>query len=194
MLTLKEGTIAVALARKSISSYLESGKLPSPPKLSSKFSEKLGVFVTLKTISGDLRGCIGFPEPWCSLAQGIIEAAAAAAFEDPRFPPVSESELDDLTIEVSVLTTPQEIPGKPEDRIKKIKIGRDGLILRSESGSGLLLPQVPVEENWSIEEYLAGICMKAGVQEDAWKDPNAKLFTFQAQVFSEANPNKNPAI
>jgi hypothetical protein len=93
-----------------------------------------------------------------------------------------------MIFEVSVLTPPEEINAKPADYKKEIKIGRDGLILRWRYGSGLLLPQVPVELKWGVDEYLANICYKAGAPADAWLDPTSKLYRFQAAVFKEAEP------
>jgi len=120
----------------------------------------------------------------------VIEAAIAAATEDPRFPPLDSRELDNIIFEVSVLTPPQEISiNNPSDYRKEIEIGKDGLILRWRFGSGLLLPQVPLELNWDTEEYLANLCYKAGAPPDVWLDSNSKLYKFQAEVFKEANPN-----
>jgi uncharacterized protein (TIGR00296 family) len=89
---------------------------------------------------------------------------------------------------VSVLTPPEEIRSKPADYKKEVRIGRDGLILRWRYGSGLLLPQVPVELKWNVDEYLANICHKAGAPADAWLDPASRLYKFQALVFKEAEP------
>lgn len=151
-----------------------------------------GVFVTLNYLTRNreehLRGCIGFPLPEKMLRQSIVEAAIAAATEDPRFPPVDQHELDSMIFEVSVLTPPQEIRVRPAEYRKEIRIGRDGLILRWRYGSGLLLPQVPVELKWDIDQYLANICYKAGAPADAWMDSASKLYKFQATVFKEIEP------
>src|SRR5947209_88845 len=113
-------------------------------------TEGLGVFVTLNYLDGNkqehLRGCIGFPMAEKSLYCSIIDASIAAATQDPRFPPVNKKELADIVFEVSILTPPIEIKVQnPKDYLNVIKIGRDGLILTWRYGSGLLLPQVPVE-------------------------------------------------
>jgi uncharacterized protein (TIGR00296 family) len=154
--------------------------------------EKAGIFVTLNYVTITkkeyLRGCIGFPLPEKPLYQGVIEAAIAAATQDPRFPPLDRQELDNIIFEVSVLTPPQEIRAGPADYGKEIEIGRDGLILQWRFGSGLLLPQVPIELKWDVEEYLANICYKAGAPPDVWLDPTSKLYKFQAAVFKEAEP------
>jgi uncharacterized protein (TIGR00296 family) len=135
-----------------------------------------------------LRGCIGFPLPEKPLYQGVVEAAIAAATEDPRFPPLDRQELNNTIFEVSVLTSPQQISVSPAEYGKEIEIGRDGLILHWRFGSGLLLPQVPVELKWNVEEYLANICYKAGAPPDVWLDPSSKLYRFQAVVFKEVEP------
>ncbi|MDQ3562358.1 MAG: TIGR00296 family protein [Thermoproteota archaeon] len=155
-------------------------------------SEKAGVFVTVNYVTTSrkeyLRGCIGFPLPENPLYQGVIEAAVAAATEDPRFPPLDMQELDNIIFEISVLTPPQQITASPAGYGKEIQIGRDGLILHWRFGSGLLLPQVPVEFKWDVEEYLANICYKAGAPPDVWLDPTTKLYKFQATVFKEVEP------
>ncbi len=150
-----------------------------------EYSEKQGAFVTLHKDSL-LRGCIGYPEPVLPLCRAIAEAACSAAFDDPRFPPLEEDELDMIKIEISVLSVPRQVLAEsPDEYQKKIRIGRDGLIIRNADRSGLLLPQVPVEQGWDVDEYLHHICLKAGMPSDAWKDLSNRLYSFQAQIFSE---------
>jgi hypothetical protein len=184
-----EGADLVRLARKAVETYLQESAVIRPEKDS---PEMAGVFVTLNYLTRNkeehLRGCIGFPLPEKKLQQSVVEAAIAAATEDPRFPPVDRQELDSMIFEVSVMTPPEEIMSRPADYKKEIRIGRDGLILRWRYGSGLLLPQVPVELKWDVDEYLANICYKAGAPADAWLDPASKLYRFQAIVFKEAEP------
>jgi len=184
-----EGAELVRLARKAVEKYLVESTVIQSDKAG---DYKAGVFVTLNYLTRNkeehLRGCIGFPLPEKKLHQSVIEAAIAAAVDDPRFPPVDRQELDSIIFEVSVLTPPEEIKGRPADYKKEIVIGRDGLILRWRHGSGLLLPQVPVELKWDVDDYLANICYKAGAPPDAWLDPASKLFKFQAIVFKEAEP------
>jgi uncharacterized protein len=189
LISVIEGAELVRLARIAVEKYLlESVIIKSERDM----LEKAGIFVTLNyvTISKNeyLRGCIGFPLPEKPLYQGVIEAAIAAATEDPRFPPLDRQELDNIIFEVSVLTSPQEIRASPADYGKEIQIGRDGLILQWRFGSGLLLPQVPIELKWDVEEYLANICYKAGAPPDVWLDPISKLYKFQAAVFKEVEP------
>jgi len=148
-------------------------------------SEKRGVFVTL-TKDGELRGCIGFILPEFELAEGIVHAARAAAFDDPRFPALEPEELGEIRVEISLLTVPKPITVKsPEEYLKKIKIGRDGLIFRKGFHTGLLLPQVPVEYGWSIETYLEHLGLKAGLSAKAWKEPGVTIEAFQAEIFTE---------
>jgi hypothetical protein len=184
-----EGVELVRLARKAVETYLQESVVITPEKDS---PEMAGVFVTLNYLTRNkeehLRGCIGFPLPEKKLHQSVVEAAIAAATEDPRFPPVDRKELDSMFFEVSVLTSPEEIKSNPADYKKEIRIGRDGLILRWRYGSGLLLPQVPVELKWNVDEYLSNICYKAGAPADAWLDPETRLYKFQAIVFKEAEP------
>jgi uncharacterized protein (TIGR00296 family) len=98
-------------------------------------------------------------------------------------------ELRNILFEISVLTPPVGIKAKsPADRRNEIKVGRDGLILRWTYGSGLLLPQVPVEQKWDTDEYLANICYKAGAPPDTWLMPDSKLYRFEAIIFKEIEP------
>ena len=192
MISLIEGTELVCLARTAVEKYLQESVIIKPEK---ETSEKAGVFVTLNYLTPnrreDLRGCIGFPLPEKTLYQSVIDAALAAATEDPRFPPLDVRELNNIVFEVSVLTPPQEIRvNNPADYRKQVEIGRDGLILQWRFGSGLLLPQVPVELNWDVEEYLANICYKAGAPPDVWVDPSSKLYKFQSTVFKEVEPKR----
>jgi len=184
-----EGADLVRLARRAVEMYLYQSVVVQPEKTA---DYKAGVFVTLNYLTRakeeHLRGCIGFPLPEKKLHQSVIEAAIGAATEDPRFPPVDRQELDSIIFEVSVLTPPEEIKGRLADCKKEIVVGRDGLILRWRYGSGLLLPQVPVEMKWDVDDYLANICYKAGAPPDAWLDPASKLFKFNAIVFKEIEP------
>ena len=189
MISLIEGIELVRLARIAVEKYLQEAVIIKSER---DTLEKAGVFVTLNYVTTSrkeyLRGCIGFPLPEKPLYQEVVEAAIAAATEDPRFPPLDMQELDNIIFEISVLTPPQQITASPADYEKEVQIGRDGLILHWRFGSGLLLPQVPVELKWDVEEYLANICYKAGAPPDVWLDPSTKLYKFQAIVFKEVEP------
>jgi uncharacterized protein len=195
MLTPEEGTRAVRLARESLVEALGSPEAARPrtrpvEALPAVFDEPRGVFVTLRRHpTGALRGCIGFPLPIHPLGRAIREAALSAATEDPRFPAVRGVELDGLTVEVSVLTVPVPVAGaSPAERVREIRVGRDGLIVEGYGTSGLLLPQVAPEQGWSSQELLEGTCEKAGLPPTAWTDPRVRVRRFEADVFAERSP------
>ena len=186
MTSIKDATNLIRLSRASISSYFTDETIDKSK--TSKFKTKQGVFVTL-TIEGKLRGCIGFPEPVLPLQDAIIQSGRAAAFEDPRFEPLTEDEFKEVTIEISILTVPEEIKvNDPKDYPKNILIGRDGLIIRSSSGSGLLLPQVFTEYTATPQKALEMTCQKAGLAIDFWKNNPCKIFKFQTEIFKEETP------
>lgn len=185
----EQGRWAVGHAREVVDAVVDSGSMPDRPEsVDPIFETTRGAFVTLET-GGDLRGCIGRPEPEQSALQAIREAAADAATNDPRFPPVGPTELEDLTVEVSILTAPTPIEAaNSEDVPDEITIGEDGLIVRAEGRSGLLLPQVPVDQGWEAERFLAHTCRKAGLEPGCWLDPDVTIERFAAQVFAEVEP------
>ena len=186
-MNLEDGKILIKLARDSIKSFFSGNFLKTHD--SDKFTEKRGVFVTLNMYE-NLRGCIGYPEPVYELQRAIIEAARSAAFKDPRFPPVRESEMEDITIEVTVLTKPKLIEVEdPKEYLDKIEIGKHGLIIRKDLQSGLLLPQVFSEYDCTPLKALEMTCQKAGLKTDAWKEPSSKIFSFSGQIFSELEPH-----
>jgi uncharacterized protein (TIGR00296 family) len=189
MLTKSEGETAVRLARTAIKECLKNGRKIEPENLPDIFKEKRGVFVTLnkKKDSKELRGCIGRPYPVLPLGEAIILSAINAAREDPRFYPVELQELDELVIEVTVLTAPKRINAKPGEIPDKIMIGRDGLIVSTGMNSGLLLPQVAVEHGFDSAEFLSQTCMKAGLMPDAWLE-GAQVYSFEGQIFEEVEP------
>ena len=190
MLTIDEGEFLVRLARKSIEEHLSGRRVEPPTPPSERLAEKRGVFVTLyRYPSKELRGCIGLPYPTHRLVDAVIHAAISSATADPRFPPVRLKEMDEIVIEVSVLTKPEEIKYEdPKKLPEKIVIGRDGLIIEAGGFSGLLLPQVPVEYNWSPEEYLMHLSLKAGLPSTYWLTGRARIYRFTAQIFAEKTP------
>ncbi|RLF66960.1 MAG: TIGR00296 family protein [Thermoplasmata archaeon] len=189
-LTNSEGEIAVKIARKVVDSVVLGKKIPEFKDLPKVFHEKMGAFVTLETYPNrELRGCIGIPYPVYPLIEALIEAAEGAALHDPRFPPVKPDELMNITVEVSILTPPIKIEVKDKRELpKKIKIGRDGLIVKRGFYQGLLLPQVAVEEGWDPETFLAYTCWKAGLPGDCWLDDETEVYAFTAEIFSEEKP------
>jgi len=192
-LTEEEASLLVKLARKAVERNLKDGSIISPPQgVPKHLQEPRGVFVTINTlIQGKrrLRGCIGFPYPTYPLVKAVIEAAVESATRDPRFPPLSISELDQVVFEVSVLTPPQLIKvSSPKEYPSKVKIGVDGLIVERGFNKGLLLPQVPVEWGWDSEEFLCQCCMKAGLTPDCWVLQGTKIYKFSCVLAIEIEP------
>ncbi len=188
MLSATQGTMLVKYARIIVENYVKGGAPFSSP-LDSFLQKNMGVFVTLHTYPHhQLRGCIGIPEPVMTLEKAIKEAAMSST-QDPRFPPLKKNELSSVIVEVTVLT-PQELlhVKDPQEYLKKITIGKHGLIIKKNGHSGLLLPQVPVEQGWNVEEFLVQICYKAWLSPDSWLDPQAKIYVFSGQVFTEIKP------
>ncbi|SRR5579872_67079 len=185
-----DGKTLVKIARTAVTEYLKTGKKIMPSdEIRTKFSFNSGIFVTLNK-DRDLRGCIGFPTPDRKLYQSLVNAAIASATEDPRFPPVEYDELNKISFEVTVLTPPEVIKIQdPTEYLSAIKIGRDGLIVRWEFGAGLLLPQVPVEYGWDVEEFLSHTCQKAGAPQDCWKQKSTIISKFEGIVFKETTPS-----
>jgi len=188
MLTIEEGTKAVRYARRVIDSYVRGGEIPDED-LGEKFREKSGSFVTILTYPDrNLRGCIGIPEPVYDLKSSLTESAKSAT-RDPRFPPLREDELPKVIVEVTILTPPKLVEVKnPREYLERIKVGRDGLIVEKGFYKGLLLPQVPVEWGWDVEEFLSQTCIKAGLPPDAWIDGDTKIYSFQGHIFAEKEP------
>lgn len=189
MYSEEEGAAAVRGARRAVEAGVHGRKLPRlgfPPS----FSRKAGVFVTLtEHPSGELRGCIGFPDPIYPLNRALPDAALSAALHDPRFPPVRPVELGDLIVEVSLLTPPELVQvERPQEYPAQVRVGEDGLIIERGPSRGLLLPQVPVEYGWDAEEFLSHTCSKAGLRPDAWLERGTRLYRFQAEIFTEVSP------
>ncbi len=171
-----ERALLLGVAHQAIAAALEEREISlTPPSL--HLAELRGAFVTLH-LHGRLRGCIGYVIPSQSLYRTVAEAARAAAFDDPRFEPVTRSEELGLKIEISVLSVVRPI--RPE----VVVVGRHGLIVSQGSLRGLLLPQVPLEWGWDREAFLAQTCLKAGLAPDAWLH-GAELQAFTAEVFGE---------
>lgn len=184
-----DGILLVKAARRAVSEFLKSGRTVPDGDLDTRFAEKSGVFVTLNDGSG-LRGCIGYPHADRKLSFALRDAAVAAATRDPRFQPLEPQELGNVTFEVTVLTQSEIIlVDNPEEYMQQIKVGRDGLVVRNESYSGLLLPQVPSEYGWNEREFLEHTCRKAGLPRDCWKDADTVVEKFQGIVFKEKVPN-----
>ena len=177
-----EQRILLADARESIASKLE-GRLPAysgEAANSAVLQEPCGAFVTLHK-NGSLRGCIGRMTASLPLAETVRAMAREAAFGDPRFPPLRSGELEQCHIEISALS-PMEVCPDPE----QVEVGVHGLYLTRGGRSGVLLPQVPIEQGWNRGEYLDYICVKAGLPPKSYKAADAILYTFTAVVFGDA--------
>lgn len=187
-MNLEQGKKLVKLARLTIKNKLENKTTKN-----SDFKEKGACFVTLLTYPAKhLRGCIGYIQAVFPLSNAIINSALNAAFSDPRFEHIDKEELDKILVEVSVLTEPKILKvSSPKDYLKKIELGKHGLIIELEEYRGLLLPQVPIEQKWSVEEFLENTCLKAGLLEDTWQQGTCKIYTFETKIFAEEKPNGN---
>ena len=174
----EDGKRLIEIARKAIESEFTGEKVEIPKE--KQFIQTRGVFVTLNK-KRKLRGCIGYPHATLPLIEAVVGAARSAAFSDPRFSTVKQEELQDIKIEISILSVPEEVKD-----VKKIKIGRDGLMCSYVSYSGLLLPQVATEHKMSRIQFLEAVCQKAGLPKDSWEKPGFKLWKFSAQIFSES--------
>ena len=184
MISDRAGEFLVNLSKETIKYYLDNGKIMvKPTDYPIELDEELGVFVTLNK-NNNLRGCIGYAEPIEPAIVATIEVAIAAAFNDPRFPKVTEDEFEKLDFEVTVLTKPEIIyVAHPDQYMDEIEIGRDGLIVQKGYSRGLLLPQVAVENALDEENFLEHTCMKAGISADSWMDESCDVYKFQGQIF-----------
>ncbi|MBS3748989.1 MAG: TIGR00296 family protein [Candidatus Thermoplasmatota archaeon] len=188
MLSIKQGEIAIKFVRTILSSTVKNEGVPKD-NLPSIFDDNYGVFTTLHTYpSHQLRGCIGIPEPVMSLKKALVESAQSVS-HDPRFPVLQDHELEGIIVEVTVLTKPERInEKKPANILEEIKVGRDGLIIEQGYFKGLLLPQVPIEQNWDKKTFVEHTCLKAGLSVDAWKEEKTTIKKFTGQIFTEEKP------
>jgi AmmeMemoRadiSam system protein B/AmmeMemoRadiSam system protein A len=182
-LTDDEKHTLLAMSRKAVERAAAGKRLKHVPlkKVPEALRAELAAFVTLRK-NGQLRGCTGRVRPTEPLSRCVVRMATAAALKDRRFVPVRKDELEDITIEISVLGPLKEVDG-PED----IRVGRDGLLVGSRFQEGLLLPQVAAELGWTPEEFLQNTCRKAGFVPEAWEWERVKIHRFGALVFGEEN-------
>ncbi|MEK9165356.1 MAG: AmmeMemoRadiSam system protein B [Patescibacteria group bacterium] len=170
----------IEIARQSVESHITRGAVPEFNENSPILNKQLGAFVTLKK-HGTLRGCIGVFEPNKPLYKTVSQMAIAAAFCDSRFSPVQKKELPELEYEISVLS-----PLKRARDWREIEIGRHGVEVRQGLHRGVFLPQVAAENNWGLDEFMDALCVhKAGLPHSYWKNPDAELYVFTAQVFGD---------
>lgn len=183
-LSSEEKTILLETARKSIGSVFTGEKIEEPDYAKhSIFKSHAGAFVTL-TKHRTLRGCIGYIISDQPLWQTVCDAAIQASQNDPRFPSVRQNEIENLEIEISILSEP--FPLKNYD---EIEIGKHGLILNEKGRRGLLLPQVPIEHHMNRNQYLDAICQKTGLPAGYWRAKFLNLSAFTATVFCESKTN-----
>ena len=180
-ISLEEKKILLKAALTSINSVYTREEIPAPNyNKHPVFKSHSGAFVTLMQF-GSLRGCIGYIISDRPLFETVCDAAVQASQNDPRFPSVSQSEIQDLSIEISVLSEPF-----PLNSYDEIEIGKHGLILEEKGRRGLLLPQVPIEHHMNRDQYLDAICQKAGFSSGYWKTKQLKLNAFTATVFCDS--------
>jgi len=186
-----QGEYLLRIARSAIKHYLRDGKLPGNKKGESSLPIATGIFVTLwkngpiresgsYAETSTLRGCIGHLQSDLPLFDFIQEVAIGAATRDPRFPPLTPAELNNVRIEIAVLS-----PLRPINDLQQVTIGEDGLLLEGLGKRGLLLPKVAVRMGWDNQSFLDGVC-KAGLPLDCWP-ASCNLYAFTSLVFDEAN-------
>jgi len=191
--SLDVGRFLVKLARSAVREYLSRGRILDPPSDTPPelLRDNYGVFTTIEVKRGDryqLRGCIGFPRGYQNVARATIASAIAACCEDPRFPPMKLKELDSVVFEVSILSPLKTLSvARPKDYLNLVVIGRHGVVVERGPYSGLLLPQVPVEYCWDVQEYLMEACAKAFLPGDCWLEEGTTIMVYEAQVFREVD-------
>lgn len=178
-LTNKEKKILLKIARSTLEQYLQGNKLTLPNIENENLKQSRGAFVTLKKYK-NLCGCIGRIVTDQPLSQLISDVTIDSAIHDPRFNPIQLKDLQNIEIEISVLTPFQEIINLDE-----IIVGKHGLMIRKGYNSGLFLPQVPIEWHWDKNTYLEQLCLKAGLPISAYQDKKSTIYSFEAIVFSE---------
>jgi AmmeMemoRadiSam system protein A len=177
VLSAEEQQRLLRFARRCLDAHVRREPLP-PAEHGGMLDLRTGAFVSLHE-RGDLRGCLGHIEPDRPLGEIVGHLAAVVSDSDPRFQPVTVDELDDVDVEISVLTLEREIVD-----VNEIEVGRHGLIIEMGSRRGLLLPQVATEFGWNRETFLEYTCLKAGLPRDTWRH-GARILIFEAQVFGE---------
>lgn len=183
----REKLLLLTVARRALVAAVEIGKpAEAPPPLQTS-TECAGAFVTLRRRTR-LRGCIGQIGAKRPVTEIVAYSAKAAALEDPRFDPVRPDELAEIEIELSVLSPPKEIAPH------QIEAGRHGLIVSRGWQRGVLLPQVAAEYRWESLRFLEETCVKAGLERDAWKDPQTLILGFTAEVFSESEISRDAEL
>ncbi|MEB3806778.1 MAG: TIGR00296 family protein [Desulfurococcales archaeon] len=191
-LSHEHGEFLVRFARRVLEEYFRKGRASRPSDVDPLLLRPGAVFVTIETFYSEdhreLRGCIGVTRPVKPLIDAVIESTLNSAFHDPRFPPMEEYELDQVTFEVSVLSDFEYLGDTPEERRENILIGRDGLVVERPPYAGLLLPSVPVDHVWDKTTFLSETCVKAGLWPDCWLDKETRVYRYRARVWREKHP------
>jgi AmmeMemoRadiSam system protein A len=179
MLSDEDKRFLLRLARDSMAAFAAGDVFKDPADVPGSTRKVQGAFVSLHK-AGQLRGCIGYVEGIKPLWQAVRDLAVEASAHDPRFAPVRPREVEEVDVEISVLTPLERIKG-PGD----VEVGAHGLLIRSAGRSGLLLPQVATQHAWDAEKFLEQTCWKAGLPLDEWRHARAELYRFGAEVFDE---------
>ncbi|OQY17892.1 MAG: AMMECR1 domain-containing protein [Desulfobacteraceae bacterium 4572_35.1] len=179
LLNEAEQKILLNIARTAIESHVCNNNVNVDPCEERRLNYKNGCFVTIKQ-KGQLRGCIGNFQSQLPLFKEVAEMAVASASNDPRFYPLSISDLDSITLEISVLSPLVKI-----ENIDEIKVGTHGIYLEQNRYRGVLLPQVAIENHWDRTTFLNQTCIKAGLPSTAWQDKDTDIYIFSAQVFGD---------
>ena len=179
-LSLSEKELALLLrtAREAVQAKLENRGAQFLP-CTDALQKKYGVFVTFRK-NGDLRGCIGTMRGEGALYEAVKKMALSSAFHDPRFPGITRDELDQVSIEISILSPLERIQD-----VKTITVGKHGIYIVKGSYTGVLLPQVATEQGWNREQFLTNSCRKAGLHSNAWRDSDIAIYVFSALICSE---------
>lgn len=178
-LNTKEKAALLSIARKAIETFVRSGKNYVEPREEKALNMRNGCFVSIKQ-GGQLRGCIGNFQSELPLFREVAEMAVASASKDPRFYPLREDDLQDFSLEISVLSPLRKI-----EQIDDVEVGKHGVYLEKGYYRGVLLPQVATEYGWDRDTFLRQTCLKAGLPTEAWKADDAEIYIFSAQVFGE---------
>ncbi|OEU64563.1 MAG: AMMECR1 domain-containing protein [Desulfuromonadales bacterium C00003094] len=183
-LTKQEQAVLLGIARDAITSYLRNGTIVEPAQEEESLNQHLGCFVTLSQ-AGQLRGCIGTFTSQRPLCKEVAVMAITAATEDPRFYPMGKDDLDNFSIEISVLSPLRKTKDPAE-----ISIGLHGIYLEKNDQSGVLLPQVAIEQCWDRKAFLQHTCYKAGLEKDDWQAADCNIYLFTAQIMRESDSQK----
>ena len=185
-LNAHEMQVLLAIARQAVITAVKTGEEDVEPREEKALNQRNGCFVTLKQ-NGKLRGCIGNFQAELPLFREVARMAMASAIRDPRFYPMKKPDLDNFTLEISVLSPLQKISS-----IDEIQVGTHGIYMERNFHRGVLLPQVATEYGWDRDTFLQQTAMKAGMGKDDWKE-NTDIYIFSAEVFNEdeVKPLKN---